>query len=70
MSQARLTITDPQRRVLHGHPWVFASQVEKVEGSPLPGDVVDVHDRKGPIGQGYFNPASQIRVRLLTRDPR
>lgn len=65
----KVIISDPQRRVLNGHPWVFASQVEKVEGEPAPGGIVQVADRKGPLGQGYYNAASQIRVRLLTRDP-
>ncbi len=34
------------------------------------GVVVQVADAKGrPLGQGYINPASMIRVRLLTTDP-
>lgn len=68
MAQARIIINDRQKRVLHGHPWVFGSQIEKLEGEAAPGDIVQVFDHKGPLGQGYYNPASQIRVRLLTRD--
>lgn len=67
MAQARIRIDDRGDRVLLGHPWVYATQVLKVEGACAPGDVALVLDAKGrTIGQGYFNPASMIRVRLLT----
>ena len=39
----------------------------KEEGEYAPGDVVLVLDAKHrPLGQGYINPASMIRVRMLT----
>lgn len=67
MSQARLTINDTQDRILRGHPWVFGNQIVKEEGAYEPGDMVQVFDaRKRPLGQGYINPASLIRVRMLT----
>ncbi|HEY1112904.1 MAG TPA: rRNA large subunit methyltransferase I, partial [Chitinophagaceae bacterium] len=58
-----------QSRIANGHPWIFANEVEKVEGEPRPGAVVDVffHDGKF-VGKGYFNQQSQIMVRLLTRE--
>lgn len=51
------------------HPWVFANSIAKVEGSPQPGDEVDVvtHDDQ-PIARGLFNPHSGIRVRLYRWD--
>jgi len=57
------------RRVESGHPWIFANEVELVEGAVNGGDTVEVftHDKKF-IGRGYINPKSQILVRLLTRD--
>lgn len=57
------------RRVESGHPWIFANEVELVEGEVNGGDTVEVftHDKKF-IGRGYINPKSQILVRLLTRD--
>lgn len=67
MPQARIHINDTQDRVRNGHPWVFGNQVVREEGSYAPGDVVQVLDaRKRPLGQGYINPASMIRVRMLT----
>lgn len=56
-------------RIAGGHPWIFANEVERVEGSPEAGAVVDVffHDGKF-VGKGYFNAQSQIIVRLLTTE--
>lgn len=57
------------RVVVNGHPWVFANEVNLVEGEVEPGDIVELytHDKKF-VGKGYINPASQILIRLLTRD--
>ena len=57
------------QRVVNGHPWVFANEVDKIEGGPSGGEIADVysHDKKF-IGRGYINPKSQILVRLLSRD--
>jgi 23S rRNA (cytosine1962-C5)-methyltransferase len=57
------------QRIAGGHPWIFANEVEKVEGDPTAGDVVEVYFHDGKFaGQGYFNPQSQIMVRVLTWD--
>lgn len=67
--RARTIIRDPRDRVRNGHPWIFDNQVLRVEGQPAPGAVVQVFDdRRRPIGQGYYNPASKIQVRILTPD--
>ncbi|HVG13382.1 MAG TPA: class I SAM-dependent rRNA methyltransferase [Chitinophagaceae bacterium] len=56
-------------RILNGHPWIFGNEVERMEGSPLPGAIVEVFYGDGKFaGRGYFNQQSQIIVRLLTRD--
>jgi 23S rRNA (cytosine1962-C5)-methyltransferase len=57
------------RRIESGHPWIFANEVNRVEGDATGGATVDVftHDKKF-VGRGYINPKSQILVRLLTRD--
>lgn len=56
-------------RIANGHPWVFANEVDKVEGNAAGGEVAEVfsHDKKF-VGKGYINPKSQILVRLLTRN--
>ena len=51
-----------------GHPWVFNESIKQIQGVPKAGEVVDVFDEKQNfIGRGWYSPASQIRVRLLTR---
>jgi len=54
--------------VVEGHPWIFANEVDRVEGTVNGGEVVTVfsHDNKF-VGSGYINPRSQIMVRILTR---
>lgn len=52
-----------------GHPWLYSQAVDKVDGAVEPGDVVDVVDDEGRfIGRGFYNPESQIRVRIVTRE--
>ena len=56
-------------RVVNGHPWIFANEVNLIDDAAKAGDIVDVftHDNKF-VGRGYINPQSQIIVRSLTRD--
>jgi 23S rRNA (cytosine1962-C5)-methyltransferase len=56
-------------RILLGHPWIFATELGDSDGEYNPGDIVEVYSYGGSfVGKGYVNPASQIRIRLLTRD--
>ncbi|KJS01619.1 MAG: SAM-dependent methyltransferase [Peptococcaceae bacterium BRH_c4a] len=56
-------------RVAGGHSWVYRTEVGNIEGEFSPGDIVEVLDfRGGFLGKGYINPASQILVRILTRN--
>lgn len=65
----RLYIDDARQRIRHGHPWVYDNQVVRGEGRLLPGAIVQVFDKnRGPLGQGYYNAQSKIRVRMLTKD--
>lgn len=49
------------------HPWIFSGAIARVEGRPEPGEIVEVADAAGRwLARGYFNPSSQIVVRLLT----
>jgi 23S rRNA (cytosine1962-C5)-methyltransferase len=49
------------------HPWVLDSAIDRIEGSPADGDVVDLcaHDKRF-IARGIFNSRSRIHVRLYT----
>ncbi len=56
-------------RIADGHPWIFGNEIGDEEGAYEPGDIVDVFSSNGSfVGRGYINPASQIKVRLLTRN--
>jgi 23S rRNA (cytosine1962-C5)-methyltransferase len=58
-------------RLLTGHLWVYASEIERIEGNPTAGDVVAVRDAGGrALAWGFFNPTSKIAVRVLTRRER
>jgi 23S rRNA (cytosine1962-C5)-methyltransferase len=59
------------RRLRSGHLWVFSNEIERVEGSPGPGDEVVVLDHRGsPVGVALYNPHSLIAARLFARTPR
>lgn len=52
-----------------GHLWIYAGYVEEVSGELISGDVVDVMAPNGRFyARGLYNPASKIRVRILTFD--
>jgi len=54
-------------RLLAGHPWVFANEVEGTPKHLTPGCLVEVVTAQGaPVGRGVANPVSKIMVRLLT----
>ena len=56
-----------ETRVHSGHPWVFLSDIDHVEGGFEPGDVVEVMSSKGGfLGRAFYNPKSQIALRMLT----
>ena len=51
----------------HGHPWIYASEV--TDGPAEPG-LTQVRDARGKfLGQALYSPRSEIRLRLLERNP-
>ena len=59
-----------KKRLEQGHPWVYASEVASVDGEPEAGGLVDVLNHQGRfLAVGYYNPASQIRVRIVSQGP-
>jgi 23S rRNA (cytosine1962-C5)-methyltransferase len=52
------------------HPWIFSGAIWEMEGSPSPGDLVEVENAQGEwLARGYYNPRSQISVRIMSWDP-
>ena len=61
-------VVKPRARILHGHDWVFASEVLKVFGKPADGDVISLKDgRDHLIGSAIYNSKSQIVARRFSR---
>lgn len=61
-------IIKPRSRILHGHDWVYASEILKTYGQPQNGEVVAIKDgRDRFLGSGMFNAASHIVVRRFSR---
>lgn len=57
------------RTIKSGGLWIFDNEIDSVMGSFTDGDLVEVHDFDGyPMGIGFINRNSKIRVRMLTRD--
>ncbi len=60
-------IPGKEKRVFSRHPWIFRSDIARVEGDIIPGDVLDICSSKGKfLARGFYNPASQIALRILT----
>lgn len=68
MSAGQITLRPGREKpVLQGHPWVFSGAMDWLDGEPQPGDIIDVLDSDERfLAQGYWNPRSQILVRLLS----
>ena len=64
----RIRLKPGREKSVHGrHPWVFSGAIASVEGAPKAGEIVAVTSARGEyLAQGYYNPKSQIVVRLLT----
>jgi 23S rRNA (cytosine1962-C5)-methyltransferase len=61
-------VIKPRARILHGHDWVFSSEVLKVFGKPADGDVISLKDgRDHLIGSAIYNSRSQIVARRFSR---
>jgi 23S rRNA (cytosine1962-C5)-methyltransferase len=61
-------VVKPRARILHGHDWIFASEVLKMFGKPADGEVISIKDgRDHPIGSAIYNSKSQIVARRFSR---
>ena len=56
-----------EKRVYTFHPWIFRSDIDRIEGICEPGDIVDIISSKGRfLARGFYNPNSQIALRIMT----
>ena len=58
-----------EKRIIAGHPWVYANEVSKIEGKDRNGSLAIVKSQDGKyIGKGYINHLSKILVRIFIRN--
>ncbi|HOB19551.1 MAG TPA: class I SAM-dependent rRNA methyltransferase [Candidatus Atribacteria bacterium] len=57
-----------ERSVRKGHPWIYGEEIRNIEGVPQNGGLVDVFAGNAFMGTGFFNSASKITVRLISRN--
>lgn len=61
-------IVKPRSRILHGHDWVFSSEILKVFGQPEDGAVISIKDGRDKfLGSAIYNSASHLPVRRFSR---
>ena len=70
MSETIVTLKKGEGRTLKaGGMWVFDNEIESITGRFENGNIVTVHDFDGyPMGRGFINQNSRIRIRLMTRN--
>lgn len=57
------------RALKAGGCWIFDNEIASVAGTFENGEIVMVHDFDGfPLGRGFINTASKIRIRMMTRN--
>jgi len=58
------------KAIRNRHPWIFSGAIAKAEGRLDPGAIVEVRASSGEfLARGYYNPRSQIAVRVLAWEP-
>ncbi len=71
MSETIVTLKKGEgRTVKSGGAWIFDNEIASMVGSFSNGDLVLVHDFDGyPMGRGFINQNSKIRIRMMSRKP-
>ena len=69
MSETIVTLKKGEgRTVKAGGLWIYDNEIDTIAGSFKNGTIVTVRDFDGyPMGKGFINQNSKIRIRLLTR---
>ena len=69
MNDTIVTLKKGEGRIIKaGGLWIFDNEIDTITGSFKNGEIVNVRDFDGyPMGRGYINQNSKIRIRLMTR---
>lgn len=58
-----------ENSILTGHPWVYHTELVKIDGDCENGGLVDVISPKGKyLGTGFINDRSKIRIRMISHN--
>lgn len=70
MSEAIVTLKKGEGRTIKaGGMWIYDNEIQSITGSFQNGEIVTVHDFDGfPMGKGFINQNSKIRIRMMTRN--
>lgn len=70
MNNTIVTLKKGEGRYLkQGGLWIFDNEIESICGTFTNGEVVSVNDFDGyPLGKGFINQNSKIRIRMLSRN--
>lgn len=69
MSETIVTLKKGEGRTIKaGGAWIYDNEIDTITGAFKNGDIINVRDFDGyPMGKGFINQNSKIRVRMLTR---
>lgn len=72
MGKAVVTLKKGEGRTIKaGGMWIYDNEIERIDGEFEDGDILTVHDFDGyPLGRGFINRHSKIRIRIMTRNIR
>ena len=69
MNSKIILIKNEEHRILKGHYWIFSNEINKIEGTPIVGEIVSLYNSRGSfLGVGFYNPNSLISVRLFSKE--
>src|SRR3990167_6792465 len=55
-------------RIVAGHPWVYESDIARMEKAPGDGEEITVRTGLGKyVGNGFYNSKSRIPIRIFSR---
>ncbi len=59
-----------EESLFRGHLWIFSGALQQPPHWIEPGNIADVKSATGQfVARGYYNPQTDIAIRILTRDP-
>ena len=67
MNTAVRLFPEKEKRLYSRHPWVFRSDIDRIDSNVIPGDIVRVCSSKGKfLARAFYNPNSQIALRVMS----